>query len=204
MAGSHRGSQTRPAKAKEQRKSGFNPYFSLVLKDSSGAIIDHVDALLLHNIVEKNSISSAAKEAGISYRNAWDRLDHIQSKLGRNIVVAQVGGKEGGSARLTPEGLFLIAEYRKMNNYLFSALGDRDFWQHIGYRLSARNRLKARIIEIQKGTITSEVKMRLGKAGHLTSIISNEAVDDLELEVGDEVDAIIKATEVIIAKPSSS
>lgn len=179
---------------------GFHPSFSLVLEDSSGAIIDHVDAMLLHNIAEKNSISAAAKEAGVSYRNAWDRLNNIQTKLGRNIVVAQVGGKDGGGARLTPEGLTLITEYRRMNNYLFSALGDRDFWQHIGYRLSARNRLRATIVEIQRGSITSEVKMKLGSAGHLTSIISNEAVEDLQLEEGDAVDAIIKATEVIIAK----
>jgi len=185
-------------------RSDFKPDFSLVLKDSSGAIIDHVDALLLHNITEKNSISAAAKVAGISYRNAWDRLNNLQSKLGRNIVVAQVGGREGGGARLTPEGLFLIAEYRRMNNYLFSALGDRDFWQHIGYRLSARNRLRAKIVEVMKGPITSEVKMTLGPAGRLTSIISNEAVEELQLKKGDTVDAIIKATEVIIAKPASA
>jgi molybdate transport system regulatory protein len=179
----------------------FKPDFSLVLRDSSGAIIDHVDALLLHNIAQKNSISAAAKAAGISYRNAWDRINNIQTKLGRNVVEAQVGGKQGGGAKLTPEGKTLIAEYRRMNDYLFSALGDKDFWQHIGYRLSARNRLRARIVEIQKGPITSEVKMKLGTAGDLTSIISNEAVEDLQLKPGDVVDAIIKATEVIIAKP---
>jgi len=184
-------------------KSDFKPDFSLVLKDSSGAVIDHVDALLLHNIAEKNSISAAAKVAGISYRNAWDRLNNLQSKLGRNIVVAQVGGRKGGGARLTSEGLLLIAEYRRMNNYLFSALGDRDFWQHIGYRLSARNRLRAKVVEVMKGPITSEVKMSLGKVGRLTSIISNEAVEELQLREGDVVDAIIKATEVIIAKPTS-
>ena len=163
-------------------------------------MIDHIDALLLHNIAERKSITGAAKEAGISYRNAWDRLNGLQTMLGRNIVVAQVGGKEGGGATLTPEGQALIGEYRKLNNYLFSALGDRDFWQHIGYRLSARNRLKAKIFEIQKGSITSEIKMNLRGSGKLISIISNEAVEDLKLKAGDTVDAIIKATEVIIAK----
>jgi molybdate transport system regulatory protein len=196
----------KPTSARGSRRedSNFEPSFSLVLKDSSGAIIDHVDAMLLHNIAERNSITAAAKEAGISYRNAWDRLNHIQTKLGRNIVDAQVGGKEGGGAKLTPEGQALIAEYRRMNNYLFSALGDREFWQHVGYKLSARNRLRAEIVEIIRGPIASEVKMKLGSAGHLTSIISNEAVEDLQLKAGDKVDAIIKATEVIIAKPSTS
>ncbi len=183
--------------------SGFQPTFSLVLEDGTGAIIDHKDAVLLHNIGEKSSIAAAARDAGISYRNAWDRIKAIQTKLGRNIVVAQVGGKEGGGARLTPEGQSLISQYRRMNNYLFSALGDKDFWQHVSYRLSARNRLKAKIIDVQRGPITSEVKMSLGPSGHLTSIISNDAVEDLQLKPGDRVDAIIKATEVIIAKPEA-
>jgi len=178
----------------------LRPTFSLVLEGASGAIIDNTDALLLHNISEKNSISSAAKAAKISYRSAWDRISILQKKLRRPIVIAQAGGREGGGAKLTDEGHRLITEYRKMNNYLFSALGDKDFWQHVGYRLSARNKLKAKIVEVLKGPITSEVKMKLGGGGHLTSIISNEAVDDLDLEVGDEVEAIIKATEVIIAK----
>ena len=198
-----------PKKVRESRsrvaeKSDFKPDFALVLRDSSGAIIDHVDALLLNAISRDNSISAAAKDAGISYRNAWDRINDLQSKLGRRIVLAQVGGKQGGGAKLTPEGQELIAEYRRMNGYLFSALGDRDFWQHVGYRLSARNRLRAKVVEVQKGPIVSEVKMSLGNAGRLTSIISNEAVEDLRLEVGDVVDAVIKATEVIIAKPSTS
>ena len=191
----------RGAGSRKKSPPDFQPSFSLVLEDGTGAIIDHKDAVLLHNIGEKNSITAAAREAGISYRNAWDRIKSIQTKLGRNIVVAQVGGREGGGARLTPEGQSLIAQYRRMNNYLFDALGDKDFWQHISYRLSARNRLKARVVDIQKGPITSEVKMTLGASGNLTSIISNDAVEDLQLKPGDRVDAIIKATEVIIAKP---
>jgi molybdate transport system regulatory protein len=183
------------------RASGFEPNFALLLKDSSGATIDHVDALLLHNIGEKHSISGAAKASGISYRGAWDRLNAIQTKLGRDIVDAQAGGRRGGGAVLTPEGHALITEYKKLNTYLFNALGDKDFWQHVGYRLSARNRLKAEVVEIQKGPIASEVKMRLGRSGVLTSIISNEAVEELGLKPGDRVIAIIKATEVIVAKP---
>ncbi|MDG7016315.1 MAG: TOBE domain-containing protein [Nitrososphaerota archaeon] len=186
---------------KSRRKaSGFEPSFSLVLKDKSGASIDQVDALLLHNIAERHSISAAARTSGISYRAAWDRIKAVQTKLGREIVQAQVGGKEGGGAALTSEGVSLIAEYRKLNAYLFGALGDKDFWQHIGYRLSARNRVRARVVEVKNGPMTSEVRMEILTPGRLTSIISNEAVEDLGLRAGDEVEAIVKATEVVIAK----
>ena len=182
--------------------SPLEPSFSLVLKGSGGATIDHLDAVLLHNISEKHSISAAAKAAGISYRNAWNRLKALRTSLGRDVVKAQAGGKSGGGAELTEAGATLISEYRKLNSYLFSALGDRDFWQHIGYRLSARNRLRAKVVGIKRSPVTSELKMVLVRGGKLTSIISNEAVEELGLEPGDSVDAIIKATEVIIAKPS--
>jgi molybdate transport system regulatory protein len=172
----------------------------LVLNDGRGASIDHVDALLLHNIIEKKSISAAARSAGISYRSAWDRLRSLQAKLGREIVVSRTGGASGGGAKLNAEGVALVDEYRRLNKYLFSALGDRDFWQHLSYKLSARNRLEATVVEIQRGPIASSVKMKLRTSDHLTSIISNEAVEELDLHPGDSVLAIIKATEVIIAK----
>ncbi|MDG6988964.1 MAG: TOBE domain-containing protein [Nitrososphaerota archaeon] len=191
---------TRAKQGSAPRTAEFEPSFSLVLKDASGATIDHIDALLLHNIAERRSISAAAKVSGISYRGAWDRIRAIQTKLGREIVLAQAGGASGGGASLTAEGTALISEYRKLNTYLFGALGDKDFWQHISYRLSARNRIRAKVLEVREGPITSEVKMEIRGPGRLTSIISNEAVEDLDLKPGDEVEAIVKATEVVLAK----
>jgi molybdate transport system regulatory protein len=190
--------------AKERsRRNGpksAQPEFSLAMKVGEEAVLDHIDALLLHNIASESSITRAAKTVGISYRNAWDRLSKLQRDVGERIVIGRAGGSEGGGAQLTPEGKRILAEYRRLNNYLFSALGDKDFWLHAGYRLSARNRLKAKIVSIDEGPITSELKMQVTTKGSLTSIISNEAVEELGLKEGDEVDAIIKATEVIVAK----
>jgi molybdate transport system regulatory protein len=187
-------------RSKPTRPAGLQPEFSLVLRGRKGATIDHIDALLLHNVAEKHSLTEAAKAVGISYRNAWDRVNGLQAKLGEKIVLARAGGSGGGNAELSPAGRRLYAEYRRLNNYLFAALGDRDFWQHIGYRLSARNKVKATIVAIEGGPITNEIKMKISIPGYLTSIISNEAVEELQLKEGDEVEAIVKATEVIIAK----
>jgi len=176
------------------------PDFTLVLKDDQGAIVDHMDALLLNYISDRRSITKAAQATGISYRNAWDRLDRLRRSLGTKVVSAEAGGKHGGSANLTAEGQSLLGEYRRMNTYLFGALGDKEFWQHIGYRLSARNRVRARVTDVKLGSIASEVIMRFRAPGRLTSIISNEAVEDLALSPGDEVEAIIKATEIVLAK----
>lgn len=187
-------------KAKEKGSRAAEPEFSLAMKIGGGAVLDHVDALLLHNIASESSITKAAKAAGISYRNAWDRLDRLQHDVGEKVVVARSGGAEGGGAVLAPAGKKILSEYKRLNNYIFRALGDRDFWLHVGYRLSARNRLRAKILKIDEGTVTSELKMQVMTKGNLTSIISNEAVQELGLKEGDEVEAIIKATEVIVAK----
>jgi molybdopterin-binding protein len=67
-------------------------------------------------------------------------------------------------------------------------------------KLSARNALKGKIEGIQKGAVTTTVKVDIGGGRHLTSSITNEASEDLALKVGDEVTAIIKASDVIIGK----
>lgn len=64
-------------------------------------------------------------------------------------------------------------------------------------RLSARNILKGRIVEIVKGATTSHVRLDVGGTV-VTSSITNEAVDDLKLEVGQDAYAVVKASDVLI------
>lgn len=67
-------------------------------------------------------------------------------------------------------------------------------------KLSARNELRGKVLGIARGAVMAKVKMQLGDGQTLTALISVEAVDDLGLKDGDDVAAIIKATEVIIGK----
>ncbi len=65
-------------------------------------------------------------------------------------------------------------------------------------KLSARNQLKGRVIEVNKGTTTSHVRIDIGNGIVITSAITNAAVADLDLKVGDEAWAVIKASDVMI------
>jgi molybdopterin-binding protein len=66
-------------------------------------------------------------------------------------------------------------------------------------KISARNRLKGRIVEISKGATTAHV--RIDVAGSVvTAAITNEAVEELRLAVGDEAYAVIKASDVMVGK----
>ena len=67
-------------------------------------------------------------------------------------------------------------------------------------KLSARNQLKGKVVAVVKGQTTAHVRIDIGNGIVITSSITNEAIDDLGLAVGDEAIAIIKASDVLIAK----
>lgn len=66
-------------------------------------------------------------------------------------------------------------------------------------KLSARNQLKGRIVEIIKGATTPHVKLDIGGGTIVTASITNEAVAELHLEAGKPAYAVIKASDVMVA-----
>ena len=67
-------------------------------------------------------------------------------------------------------------------------------------KLSARNQIKGKVVEVRKGTTTAHVRIDIGNGVIITSSITNEAVDDLGVRVGDDAIAVIKASDVMVAK----
>ena len=53
-------------------------------------------------------------------------------------------------------------------------------------RLSARNQIKGKILDIKQGTITAHVRVEIAPGQVITSSITNEAVEDLALRAGIE------------------
>ena len=67
-------------------------------------------------------------------------------------------------------------------------------------KLSARNQIKGKVVAVQKGQTTGHVRIDIGHGVVITSSITNEAIDELGLAVGDEAIAVIKASDVMVAK----
>ena len=67
-------------------------------------------------------------------------------------------------------------------------------------KISARNQIKGKVVEVRKGSTTAHVRIDIGNGVVITSSITNEAVDDLGLRAGDEAIAVIKASDVMVAK----
>jgi len=64
-------------------------------------------------------------------------------------------------------------------------------------RISARNQIKGTVVEVKKGATTSHVRVDIG-GNIVTSSITNEAVDELGIKVGNAVTVVIKASDVMI------
>jgi molybdopterin-binding protein len=67
-------------------------------------------------------------------------------------------------------------------------------------RISARNVIKGRIVDVVKGAITAQVKLDVGGGTVITASITNEAAEELRLAKGDTAYAVIKASDVMVGK----
>jgi molybdopterin-binding protein len=67
-------------------------------------------------------------------------------------------------------------------------------------RLSARNIIKGKILEVKLGATTAHITIEIAGGAVITSSITNEAVAALDLKVGETAYAVIKASDVMVGK----
>ncbi|MEQ8201957.1 MAG: TOBE domain-containing protein [Syntrophomonadaceae bacterium] len=66
-------------------------------------------------------------------------------------------------------------------------------------KISARNQLKGRIVSLKPGTVNAEIVIELPGGNQVVSMITKDSAINLDLSVGKEVYAVIKASNVMIA-----
>lgn len=71
---------------------------------------------LLEAIERAGSISSAARDLGMSYRRAWLLVDETSKLFKRPVLTTAAGGMHGGGASLTDFGRALIAAFRRIED----------------------------------------------------------------------------------------
>lgn len=71
--------------------------------------------------------------------------------------------------------------------------------KNLSKKMSIRNQLSGKIVELTKGKVVSEVVVRTA-AGDLASIITTGSVKQMKLKKGDKVSVMVKATEAFIQK----
>ena len=179
------------------------------LSDALGHAVSDKRLEVLRRVSETGSISQAARDAGISYKAAWQAIDTLSNLSGQTLVERTVGGSGGGGAIVTSQGLQLLALAddlaRAREAVLARFAGGPTLSFGLGLRTSMRNQLPCRVDSVEplgKGDSTTLVHLRTPGQVLLTSSITRESVDLLALRAGQEVLVLCKATAVRVNRES--
>ncbi len=195
----------------EKNESHINVSGKIWLHKADREFIASDRIALLEKIRELGSITKAAKAVGISYKTAWEIIDAINNLADKPLVVRMTGGRGGGGTFLTREGAEVINNFRiiqkehekflgKVAEKIDDARKFYNFLQRIAMKVSARNMLKGTISKIKMGAVNAEVELSIRGSDSIIAIITNESVENLDLNPGRDAYAIVKATSVLISK----
>jgi len=200
-----RSNRPRPNRLREKRLGEF--IAPLSLSTQVGEISPRRLALLAA-IGETGSISAAAKTIGITYKAAWDAVDAMNNLAGDLLVLAQHGGRGGGGAVLTVAGQKVVDDLARMQQLQAEFMAqveaagglDKSFEliRKLSMKSSARNVLTGTVESVNHGGVNAEVNIRLPGGDQLHAIVTCESAKELELAPGREVQALIKASWIIL------
>lgn len=126
------------------------------------------------------------------------KITNIESSEHISIVDIDVEGDLFSSVIIeTPE----TADYLKIGNEVFMLFKETEvsIGKALSGNLSLRNRLKSKIKTIEKGTVLTKITLDY-KGKDIISVITTRSTNKLDLKVGDDVQGLVKANEVIIMK----
>jgi molybdate transport system regulatory protein len=85
------------------------------IETPDGKVLGKGRVELLERIKASGSIRQAALQMKMSYKQAWDLINHMNEHLGSPVVVSHRGGKGGGNAVLTENGLKTIEQFHLLH-----------------------------------------------------------------------------------------
>jgi len=164
-----------------------------------GADIKSAGTLSLFISIPAIIVGLASQRAQLVSAGRRDLIG-IVVPLGVGSVIGAIAGatlvaRVPGAAVKVLLGAVLIVSALKL-----FGVESEGLWRNFAMRLSARNLLKGRVVEVLRGTTTARVKIDIGGGMLITSSITNEAVDELGLAEGDTAYAVIKASDVMVGK----
>lgn len=178
----------------------------LTLKLQERLFADPRRITLLKQIEQTGSISQGAKNAGISYKSAWDAINEMNQLSEQTLVERATGGKGGGGAVVTRYGQRLIQLYDllgQIQQKAFDVLSDDDAMplnsllaaiSRFSLQTSARNQWFGTITALDHQQVQQHVDVLL--ADGTTSLkvaITTQSVQRLDLMEGKEVLVLLKA-----------
>lgn len=125
------------------------------------------------------------------------KIIHIESNAHMSLVDLAVGNDVLSATLLeTPEQVDYL-QVGKQVTLLFKET-EVSLAKNLTGLISLRNRLQVKVKHIERGEILSAVTLDY-QSYPLVSVITTRGMDRLQLEVGDQVEALIKANEVVLS-----
>jgi molybdate transport system regulatory protein len=178
----------------------------LTLKLQQKLFADPRRIALLKQIEQTGSISQGAKNAGISYKSAWDAINEMNLLSEQTLVERATGGKGGGGAQVTRYGQRLIQLYDllgQIQQKAFDVLSDDDAMplnsllaaiSRFSLQTSARNQWFGTITALDHQQVQQHVDVLLADGEtSLKVAITSQSAQRLDLEQGKEVLVLLKA-----------
>jgi len=172
---------------------------------------------LLKQIEQTGSISQGAKNAGISYKSAWDAINEMNQLSEQPLVDRATGGKGGGGAQLTRYGQRLIQLYEllaQIQQKAFDVLSDDDALplnsllaaiSRFSLQTSARNQWFGTVTGREHSQIQQHVDVLLADGTtRLKVALTARSGERLGLDEGKEVLVLLKAPWVNITQDSAA
>lgn len=186
----------------------------MYLDSSVGVHLSNTRIRLLEQIDLRGSINQAAKGVPLSYKAAWDTIDIMNNLSPNPLVVRVTGGRQGGGTQLTDYGRKLVALYRALEIEYQSALdqlsqhfydvasNDTRAFQHLlqptRMNTSARNQFSGKICGLHQDLMSYQVEVRLDQQHTLAADITRASAENLDLQIGQEVFAMVKSTSMVL------
>ncbi|HBI6862783.1 TPA: molybdenum-dependent transcriptional regulator [Enterobacter cloacae] len=161
---------------------------------------------LLKQIEQTGSISQGAKNAGISYKSAWDAINEMNTLSEQTLVDRATGGKGGGGAALTRYGQRLIQLYdllAQIQQKAFDVLSDDDSLpldsllaaiSRFSLQTSARNQWFGTVTRRDRSRVQEHIEILLADGTtRLKAAVTAQSSQRLGLNEGSEVLILLKA-----------
>ncbi len=165
---------------------------------------------LLEAIQSAGSISGAAKQMGVSYKTAWDRVDSMNNLAAKPLVERSAGGSQGGGTRLTSFGQQLVQGFRAMESehkaYLqrlgnkVNSLEDVAGFVQLGtIKTSARNQYRGVVTSVEPGAVNAALTLAISDTQQIHVIVTETSRREMQLEPGRVVIALVKSSSVMLS-----
>ena len=91
----------------------MKPKFNFWLEKDGEVALSIWRVKLLEAVGEAGSISGGAAVMNVPYRIAWQKIHEMETRLGQKLVETQIGGPDGGGAKLTPLAQSYIQKFNQ-------------------------------------------------------------------------------------------